>query len=200
MKIVLATSNKGKLREFKEMCQSEILSFQELLGNVEVEETEDTFKGNALLKANEIYEKVSHQYGSGYIVVADDSGLVVDALGGEPGIYSARYAGIGSSDQDNMKKLIDALKKKNVDSSDAHYTSAIAIVCEEGEYCVHGWVHGEISTTAKGNKGFGYDPLFTPRGYDQTMAQIDSSIKSQISHRAKALALAKPIIEMLSRD
>jgi len=198
MKVVLATSNKGKLKEFKQMCQVEILSFQELLGAIEVEETESTFKGNALLKAKEIYNKIVEQYGNEYIVVADDSGLVVDALDGEPGIYSARYAGEGASDQDNMNKLIDALKVKNIASSKAHYTCAIAIVSKDAEYCVHGWVHGTIETIPKGDKGFGYDPLFVADGYMDSMAQIDSEIKSKISHRAKALVLAKPIIKMLS--
>jgi len=198
MKIVLATSNKGKLKEFRQMCQVEILSFQELLGEIEVEETQNSFKGNALLKEKEIYNEIVEQYGDEYIVVADDSGLVVDALDGEPGIYSARYAGEGASDQENMNKLITRLKEKDIPSSRAHYTCAIAIVSKHGEYSLHGWVHGTIGTTPQGDKGFGYDPLFVADGFTQTMAQIDSDIKSKISHRAKALVLAKPIIKMLS--
>ncbi|MEA2027413.1 MAG: non-canonical purine NTP pyrophosphatase, partial [Campylobacterota bacterium] len=95
-------------------------------------------------------------------------------------------------------KLIDALQEKALESSTAHYTCAIAIVSKYGEYCVHGWVHGTIYTTPQGDKGFGYDPLFIADGFTQTMAQIDSEIKSKISHRAKALVLAKPIIKMLS--
>ncbi|MBN2825352.1 MAG: RdgB/HAM1 family non-canonical purine NTP pyrophosphatase [Campylobacterales bacterium] len=199
MEIVLATSNKGKLREFKQMCQANILSFQELLGDIEVEETENSFAGNAILKAKEIYNKLVEQYGKHYIVVADDSGLVVDALGGEPGIYSARYAGDNASDQENMDKLINNLTQKSLASSKAHYTCAIAIVSKYDTYCVHGWVHGSIDTTPKGDQGFGYDPLFTPDGYTQTMAEISPELKSKISHRAKALVLAKPIIEMLKR-
>lgn len=199
MKIVLATSNKGKLREFKQMCQADILPYQELLGDIEIEETEDSFKGNAILKAQEIYNKLAEQDNEKYIVVADDSGLVVEALGGEPGIYSARYAGEGVSDEANMNKLIDNLTQKSLTSSKAHYTCAIAIVSQYGVYCVHGWVHGTINTLPKGDQGFGYDPLFAPDGYHQTMAQMSRELKSKISHRAKALALAKPIVEMLKR-
>ncbi|KIM06664.1 MAG: nucleoside-triphosphate diphosphatase [Sulfurovum sp. FS08-3] len=199
MKIVLATSNKGKLREFKEMCRADILPYQELLGDIEIEETEDSFKGNAILKAQAIYDKLLEQYNEKYIVVADDSGLVVEALGGEPGIYSARYAGEGASDETNMDKLIDNLAQKSLTSSKAHYTCAIAVVSCYGVYCVHGWIYGTVNTLPKGNQGFGYDPLFTPDGYYQTMAQMSRELKSTISHRARALKLTKPIIEMLQR-
>lgn len=199
MEIVLATSNKGKLREFKQMCQSDIVAFQELLGEIEIEETQDSFEGNAVLKAQEIYTRLTHQYPYEYIVVSDDSGLVVDALGGEPGIYSARYAGANANDEANMQKLIDTLTQKSLTSSKAHYTCAIAIVSKYGTYCVHGWMHGTLNTLRKGNGGFGYDPLFTPDGYTQTMAEMDLEIRSKISHRAKALQLAKPIIKMLKR-
>ena len=194
MTIVLATSNKGKLREFKEMCQVDIVSFQDLLGEFEVDETEDSFQGNSILKSETIYNMLPNK--EEYIVVADDSGLVVPSLNGEPGIYSARYSGIDASDKDNMDKLITNLDAKNIQNCEAHYTCAISIVSKYGTYCVHGWIYGEISTTPKGDKGFGYDPLFTPIGYNQTMAQIDKSLKSKISHRANALKLAKPIIEM----
>ncbi len=197
MTIVLATSNKGKLKEFKEMCQANIISFQEILGDIEVDETEDSFQGNSILKSQTIYNMLPNK--ENYIVVADDSGLVVPSLDGEPGIYSARYAGESASDRDNIDKLVSKLKDKNINSCEANYTCAISIVSKYGTYCIHGWVYGDLSTTLKGDKGFGYDPLFTPFGYNQTMAQIDNSLKSKISHRAKALELAKPIIEMCNR-
>ncbi len=199
MKIVLATSNKGKLREFKQMCQADILPYQELLGDIEIEETEDSFKGNAILKAQGIYDKLAKQHDEKYIVVADDSGLVVEALGREPGIYSARYAGEGVSDEANMDKLINNLTQKSLTLSKAHYTCAIAVVSCYGVYCVHGWIYGTVNTLPNGNQGFGYDPLFTPDGYHQTMAQMSRELKSTISHRARALKLAKPIVEMLQR-
>lgn len=197
MTIVLATSNKGKLKEFKEMCQANIISFQEILGDIEVDETENSFKGNSILKSQTIYNMLPNK--EEYIVVADDSGLVIPKLNGEPGIYSARYAGENANDKDNMNKVISNLKSEDVDKTSAHYTCAISIVSKYGTYCVHGWFYGEVSTTPKGDKGFGYDPIFTPCGYTQTLGEMDKEIKSKISHRAKALELAKPIIEMCNR-
>jgi len=197
MTIVLATSNKGKLKEFKEMCQANIISFQEILGDIEVDETENSFKGNSILKSQTIYNMLPNK--EEYIVVADDSGLVIPKLNGEPGIYSARYAGENAKDKDNMNKVISNLKSEDVDKTSAYYTCAISIVSKYGTYCVHGWFYGEVSTTPKGDKGFGYDPIFTPCGYTQTLGEMDKEIKSKISHRAKALELAKPIIEMCNR-
>jgi XTP/dITP diphosphohydrolase len=196
MKIVLATGNKGKLREFKEMCEAEVIPFSDLLGEMEIVEDADSFKGNALIKARTIYEKLGSD---GYIVISDDSGLSVPLLGGEPGIYSARYAGVGATDKDNLSKLIETLKSKGVDRTPAYYTAAIAIVSKYGEYVVHGWLHGDIISTMRGDKGFGYDPMFIPDGYEQTLGELDNTIKKSISHRGQALALAKPIIEMLQR-
>ncbi len=196
MKIVLATGNKGKLREFKEMCEAEVIAFSEILGDMEIVEDADTFKGNALIKARTIYDKLDNE---AYIVISDDSGISVPLLGGIPGIYSARYAGEGASDKDNLYKLVAAVKEQGVDKTPAFYTAAIAIVSKYGEYVVHGWMHGEVLATTQGEKGFGYDPMFVPMGYEQTLGELDDEVKKAISHRAKALALAKPIIEMLQR-
>ena len=195
MKIVLATGNKGKLREFNQMCRDEVIAFGELLGDIDIVEDADTFKGNALIKARTIYDKLKEEY----IVVSDDSGISVPLLGNEPNIYSARYAGEGSSDKDNLLKLVKNIRAKGVDRTEAYYTASIAIVSKYGEYTVHGWMHGEAITEPRGDKGFGYDPLFIPYGYELTLGELDNEIKRSISHRAKALALAKPIIQMLSR-
>lgn len=194
MKIVLATSNKGKLREFKQMCAVDVIAFSEILGDLEIVEDADTFKGNALIKARTIYEKLGSE---AYLVISDDSGISVPLLGGEPGIYSARYAGKGSSDKENLYKLIEAVKEKNVEKTPAYYTAAIAIVSHYGEYVVHGWMHGDVIVQAQGEKGFGYDPMFIPAGYEQTLGELDDEVKKSISHRGKALELAKPIIGML---
>jgi XTP/dITP diphosphohydrolase len=194
MKIDLATGNKGKLREFQEMCHVEIIAFSDILGEMEIVEDADSFKGNALIKARTIYEKLNSEE---YIVISDDSGISVPLLGGEPGIYSARYAGEGASDKDNIHKLIDTITSKGVKKTPAHYTASIAIVSKYGEYVVHGWMYGDILSTIRGEKGFGYDPIFIPLGYDLTLGELDEKIKKSISHRAKALQLAKPIIEML---
>ncbi len=193
MKIVLATGNKGKLREFQQMCEAEIIPFSSLIGALEIVEDGETFAANALIKARTIFEKV----GDDYLVISDDSGISLPVLEGAPGIYSARYAGEGASDKDNLYKLIDALKAKGLKETPAYYTAAIAIVSKYGEYVVHGWMHGKVVDEARGEKGFGYDPMFIPAGFDKTLGELDDDIKSDLSHRSKALALAKPIIAML---
>jgi XTP/dITP diphosphohydrolase len=196
MKIVLATGNKGKLREFKEMCDVEVIAFSEILGEMEIVEDADTFKGNALIKARTIYEKLEDK---NVLVISDDSGISVPLLGGIPGIYSARYAGEGASDKENLEKLVQAVKDTGLEKTPAYYTAAIAIVSKYGESVVHGWMHGEVLATIRGEKGFGYDPMFVPSGYTLTLGELTDNIKKEISHRAKALALAKPIIKMLQR-
>ncbi|MCF6245148.1 MAG: RdgB/HAM1 family non-canonical purine NTP pyrophosphatase [Sulfurovum sp.] len=193
MKLVLATGNKGKLREFRQMCEDEVVPFSELLGEFDIVEDGDTFAANALIKARTIYEKL----GSEYIVISDDSGISLPVLGGEPSIYSARYAGEGATDKDNMQKLIKSVKEKKLTSTPAYYTAAIAIVSKYGEYVVHGWMHGDVVVEPRGDKGFGYDPVFVPSGHTQTLGELDDDVKREISHRAKALSLAKPIIQML---
>jgi len=195
MKIVLATSNKGKLREFKQMCQDEVVSFGELLGEFDIIEDGDTFAQNALIKARTIYEKLGEEY----IVISDDSGISLPILDNAPGIYSARYAGEGASDRDNLNKLIETLKSQNISKTPAHYTASIAIVSRYGEYIVHGWMYGEVIEEIRGDGGFGYDPIFIPSGFDETLGELDNDIKEKISHRGQALELAKPIIKMLKR-
>jgi len=193
MKLVLATGNKGKLREFKQMCEDEVVPFSDLLGEFEIVEDGDTFAANALIKARTIYEKLGEEY----LVISDDSGISLPILDGAPGIYSARYAGEGVTDKDNLYKLIDAVKEKDLKSTPAYYTAAIAIVSKYGEYVVHGWMHGDVIDEARGDKGFGYDPMFIPVGMKLTLGELDNDVKSKISHRGKALELAKPIINML---
>jgi len=195
MSIVLATGNKGKLREFQAMCEGDVVAYDTLIVPFEIVEDGETFAQNALIKARAVYEKL----GGGHLVIADDSGISVPALGGEPGIYSARYAGEGASDKDNLYKLIDTLKARGIARTPAYYTAAVAVVGEKGEYVVHGWMHGEVLNEARGEKGFGYDPMFIPEGYDKTLGELDDEVKKAFSHRAKALRLVKPIVEMLIR-
>jgi XTP/dITP diphosphohydrolase len=195
MKLVLATSNRGKLREFNEMCRDEVIAFGELLGEIDIVENADTFKGNALIKARTIYEKLGEEY----IVISDDSGISVPLLNGEPNIYSARYAGEGASDRDNLLKLVENIKAKGVKRTDAHYTASIAIISKYGEYTVHGWMYGDVIIEPRGERGFGYDPIFIPCDYELTLGELNDEVKKKISHRSQALKLAKPIIEMLQR-
>ncbi|AKF24200.1 nucleoside-triphosphate diphosphatase [Sulfurovum lithotrophicum] len=198
MKLVLATGNRGKLREFRQMCEDEVVAFSDLLGAFDIVEDGDTFAQNALIKARTIYEKLKEKDPStDYLVISDDSGISLPVLNGAPGIYSARYAGKDVTDKENLYKLVEAVKEKGLKSTPAYYTAAIAIVSKYGEYVVHGWMHGDVIDEARGEKGFGYDPMFIPAGFHKTLGELDDDIKKNISHRGKALALAKPIIQML---
>ncbi|WP_373073394.1 RdgB/HAM1 family non-canonical purine NTP pyrophosphatase [Sulfurimonas sp.] len=195
MKLVLATGNKGKVREIKALCEDhEVVPYSELIDEFEIIEDGDTFKENALIKARAVFKALNDE---DVIVIADDSGISVDVLDGAPGIYSARYAGADANDKDNLYKLIEAIKEKGFDSSPAHYTAAIAIVTKDAEYSVHGWMYGTALTKAIGDGGFGYDPMFIPLGFDKTLGELDDEIKKKLSHRSKALALAKKIIKTL---
>jgi len=195
MQLVLASSNSGKVKEFNRLCKEKIVPFSDLMESFEIIEDGDTFAQNALIKARTIYNKL----GKGSLVISDDSGITVPLLGDAPGIYSARYAGEGASDRDNLYKLIDDITAMNVERTDAHYTACIAIVSELGEFVVHGWMYGEVITQIRGEGGFGYDPIFIPAKHQKTLGELDEAIKSEISHRAKALKLAKPIIEMIQK-
>ncbi|MEN8302813.1 MAG: RdgB/HAM1 family non-canonical purine NTP pyrophosphatase [Campylobacterota bacterium] len=195
MKLVLATSNKGKVREIKALCKEyEIVPYSELVEEFEIIEDAETFKENALIKARAVFKAIGDE---DVVVMADDSGISVDILDGAPSIYSARYAGEDASDKDNLYKLIDSIKEKGVSSSPAHYTAAIAIVTSSSEYSVHGWMHGTAVTETRGDGGFGYDPMFIPDGFDKTLGELDDEIKKKLSHRSKALSLAKRILDTL---
>ncbi|WP_187647423.1 RdgB/HAM1 family non-canonical purine NTP pyrophosphatase [Nitrosophilus labii] len=197
MKVILATSNKGKIKEIKKILDSqEVVPFKEIIGELDIEENGKTFKENALIKARTIYEKVKDIYPDA-VVISDDSGITVPALGNIPGIYSARFAGKNASDKDNLNKLINELKSKNIRKTPAYYTAAIAIVSKEGEFTVHGWMHGVVIDEARGDKGFGYDPMFIPSGYDKTLGELDDEIKKEISHRSKALKLAQRVLKVI---
>ena len=194
-KLVLATSNKGKVREIKELCtEYEVVAYTELIPAFEIVEDADTFKENALIKARAVYEALGDE---DVIVMADDSGISVEVLDGAPGIYSARYAGENASDKDNLYKLMEDIKAKGVDSSPAFYTAAIAIVTKGIEKTVHGWMYGSAITEARGEGGFGYDPMFIPLGYDKTLGELDNEIKKKLSHRSQALFLASYILRVL---
>ncbi|MRJ02379.1 MAG: RdgB/HAM1 family non-canonical purine NTP pyrophosphatase [Epsilonproteobacteria bacterium] len=194
MEIVLASANPGKLKEFKELLGSQLVPYRELLGEIAIEESGETFQENAVIKARTIYEALGDPE---RIVISDDSGISLPILGGAPGIYSARYAGEGATDRENMEKLIGELRKLGVERTPAYYTAAIAIATRYGIFTVHGWMWGEVITEPKGDRGFGYDPIFIPEGFEKTLGQLDSEVKQKISHRAKALELAKIELEVL---
>jgi len=195
MQIILATSNKGKVREIQTLfAEEEVRPFSDLLGPMDIEENGETFAQNALIKARAVFDALGRD---DVIVVSDDSGITVPLLGGEPGIYSARYAGEGASDRENLEKLVRELKARGVHEAPAYYTAAIAIVAPNAEYVMHGWMHGKVIDMPKGEGGFGYDPMFIPEGYDQTLGELAPEVKKRLSHRSKALRLAQPIIERL---
>lgn len=195
MKLVLATGNKGKVREITAMYSSfEVIPYSDIIDAFEIIEDEPDFKGNALIKARAVYKAINDEEA---IVFSDDSGISVEVLDGAPGVFSARYAGEDSTDKDNLNKLMNAVKEKGFKSSPAFYTAAIAIVCKEGEYTTHGWMYGDVITEPHGDGGFGYDPCFIPTGYEQTLGELDDKIKSKLSHRSQALANAKPILQVI---
>jgi len=195
LKLVLATSNKGKVREIKELCpEYKVIPYSELIEEFEIVEDADTFKENALIKARAVYKALNDE---NLIVIADDSGISVDALDGAPGIYSARYGGESATDKDNLQTLMRNIKNSGVDNSSAFYTAAIAIVTKDVERTVHGWMYGTALTEAQGDGGFGYDPMFIPLGYDKTLGQLDNEIKKTLSHRSKALSLMKKVLKSL---
>jgi len=196
MQLVLASSNKGKVREFNKLCSSVVTPFSELMDSFEIIEDGNTFAENALIKANTIYNIL----GKDSIVISDDSGITVPILGDKPSIYSARYAGENATDRENLLKLINDIKETKIERTPAYYTASIAIVSHLGKFVVHGWMYGSVITEIRGDNGFGYDPIFIPEGSNKTLGELDDKYKSNISHRAKALKLAKPIIQILQRE
>ncbi len=197
MRVILASSNKGKIKEIKKLLESsEVIPYREILGDIEIAETGSTFKENALIKAREIYERVKNDPRfKEAVIISDDSGITVPALGNVPGIYSARFAKEGATDKENLNKLIKMLKSAGLKRSRAYYTAAVAIVGEFGEYTVHGWMWGDVIDEPRGERGFGYDPMFIPLGYSKTLGELDDSVKEKISHRSKAFKNAMRVLK-----
>ena len=198
MKIVLASGNKGKITEFQKLIpDDEVVAFSEILGEIEIEEDQDSFKGNAIKKAKTIYDLLVKKGFSNIIVISDDSGISVPVLNNAPGIYSARYAGINASDKDNNAKLISKLNELNLEKTPAFYTACIALIYKNEVYTVHGWMHGIVVNKEVGKNGFGYDPMFIPNGFDKTLGELPNEIKKEFSHRSKALKLAIKVLDVI---
>lgn len=198
MKIVLASANKGKISEFQKlMPEDEVLAFSEILGQIEIDEDQDSFKGNAIKKAKTIYDLLMQKGLNDAIVISDDSGISVPVLNNEPGIYSARYAGLNASDKDNNEKLKSELNKLGLEKTPAFYTACIALVYKNEVYTVHGWMHGNVINKEIGENGFGYDPMFIPNGYEKTLGELPAEIKKEFSHRSKALKLAMKVLDVI---
>lgn len=188
-KIVFATGNEGKMREVRLILQDlgfPVLSMKEAGVSLDIEENGTTFAENAMIKARAVWEK------TGGIVLADDSGLVVDYLGGEPGVYSARYLGEDTSYEIKNQVIIDRLADAKEEERTARFVSAIAAVLPDGsELVTEGIVEGLIAHEPAGNGGFGYDPIFYLPEYGVTSAEIPIEKKNEISHRGKALEAMK---------
>ena len=198
MKIVLASANKGKISEFQKlMPNDEVIAFSEILGEIDIVEDKDSFKGNAIKKAQTIYDELLKNNYKDVVVISDDSGISVPALNNEPGIYSARYSGANATDKSNNAKLITNLNALNLQKTPAFYTACIAIIYKNEVYTVHGWMHGNVINQEIGENGFGYDPLFIPNGFDKTLGELPHEIKKEFSHRSKALKLAIKVLDVI---
>lgn len=181
IELVFATNNKNKLREAEAILPEEILllNLDDAGCSGDIPETEPTLSGNALLKARYVTER------SQFSSFADDTGLEVDALNGAPGVYSARYAGEDGNAENNINKLLGEMEGQS--NRKARFVTAIALILNGKEYLFEGEVRGIISPERRGEKGFGYDPVFIPDGYSQSFAEMDPAEKNSISHRGRAL-------------
>lgn len=198
-KLVIATRNAGKINEFRRILDSlsdgaiELVGVDQFPDLVDVQETGSTFKENSLLKAT--YTAAM----TGLPSIADDSGICIDALGGAPGIFSARWAGVHGNDKANVEKVLDELKDVPDNKRGAHFICVAALAMPDGREMVEeGLFHGRILRAPIGDQGFGYDPIFSPLGMSISSAQMSADEKDLVSHRGKSLrALAPHVIEML---
>ncbi|OWZ83744.1 XTP/dITP diphosphatase [Natranaerobius trueperi] len=190
IELILGSRNKGKVSEFKSLLANfpiEVYSLEDYPGIGDIEETGVTFKENALIKARTIANKTNK------LTIADDSGLEVDALNYEPGVYSARYSGENASDKDNINKLLDKLKNIPYEKRTARFKCVMALSHPQiSNRVVEGACEGYILDYERGNKGFGYDPVFYYPRYDKTFSELSKEEKSNISHRGKALEKLLP--------
>lgn len=181
MKLVFASNNKNKIAEIQQLIgdKFEIVSLEDIGCTEDIPETAETIEGNAMLKAQYVYDKY------GLSCFADDTGLEIDALQGEPGVYSARYAGEQKNADDNMALVLQKLENKT--NRSAQFKTIIALNFGSEHFLFEGIVKGTITPVKRGNEGFGYDPIFQPEGFDVTFAEMSMQQKATISHRGKAV-------------
>ncbi len=186
LELVIASTNVHKVREFRSMLKTilriDLLSLSDFPNYIPPEETGKTFEENAILKATHAAKALNRW------VIADDSGLVVPALNGAPGVYSARYAGNDATDLENRKKIIEEMMNLLDEDRQAFYECTIALASPAGlKKCVKGTCEGHLLSQDRGGSGFGYDPLFVKHGYSKSFGELEESIKNRVSHRRKAL-------------
>ena len=194
MKLLLATGNSGKIREIAAILERfpvEIVGLGEFANITPAVESGKTFAANARIKARTYYAQ------TGLLTFAEDSGLEVDHLGGAPGCLSARYAGEGASDADNLKKLLKAMRGVKAVDRTARFVSVIAITDGTGMWTATGKCEGRIAHRPAGESGFGYDPIFIPKGFSASFARLGLEVKKSVSHRSRSLAKAVRIIERI---
>jgi non-canonical purine NTP pyrophosphatase (RdgB/HAM1 family) len=188
--IIVASQNKGKISEINDLLKGldlQAVTMKEAGYDEDIEEHGTTLKENAFIKANAIYLQCNLP------VLADDSGLFIDSLGGDPGVYSARYAGENRNSEANIEKVLFLMK--NISDRSAHFATTICYIDGEGNaHFMEGKVFGKILFERQGESGFGYDPIFEPLGYDVSFGELSSEVKNKISHRARAMELFKAFI------
>ncbi|MGB0918587.1 MAG: non-canonical purine NTP diphosphatase [Flavobacteriales bacterium] len=189
MEIVFASNNAHKLEEVRSKLPSKfkVLSLKEVLGDVDIPETGTTLDANAIIKAKYVFEK------TGKNCFADDTGLEISALNGEPGVYSARYAGENCSFQDNMDKVLEGMKGE--EDREAQFRTSICLYLDGEQHLFEGAVKGEILSEEHGEEGFGYDPIFRPAGFRESFAEMTIAQKNEISHRGLAV---QKLVDFLS--
>lgn len=206
IKIFIASSNQGKIKEIQEIFKDyQIISNPLQFEGLNVEENGHSFEENALIKAKALYQMLDVK--EDFLAISDDSGLCIEALEGEPGIYSARYANIklkiakNSSDESNIAEVIKNLKNKSLQSSKAEFVACVAIAGKIDkkyiEFIARGELEGDVICEIRGKNGFGYDPIFIPSGYSQTLGELEANEKNKISHRKKALMQIKDFLHNL---
>ena len=198
-RLIVASNNEKKIKEIKAILAKypiDIVSLKEAGIEIDVEEDGNTFIENSYKKASEIYKIVDNS-----MVLADDSGLMVDCLDGAPGVYSARFAGEHGNDKKNNEKLLKLLEDKTIEERKAKFVCAMVLIIDDTTIIkVQGEIEGRIIEEEKGESGFGYDPLFYVPEYGMTFAEMNSKIKNSISHRAKALKKLEGEINKLMRE
>lgn len=209
MKIVLATHNRHKVEEIRSILSDlpfELLSLDDYPEIGEIMEDGETLEDNARKKARFVFDSIRNsiptaefQPGQNFLSLADDTGLEVDALGGRPGVYSARYSGENSTYEQNNRKLLLEMKDVPLERRGAKFRCVISIIGKGIDEIAAGEISGRILNEARGKNGFGYDPLFHPDGYEISYAEMDSELKNKLSHRARALEEAKKILIKLAR-
>ncbi len=192
MKLILATQNRDKILEMREALQElplEILSSADFPELPDIVEDGETLEQNALKKARVIHEM------TGLLALADDTGLEVDALNGQPGVFSSRFSGENATYEENVDKLLEMMKDIPATKRTARFRTVVAIIGENFQQTIEGICPGKITRERRGNQGFGYDPIFLVPEYGKTFAEMDLELKNKISHRGKALQKAKQILE-----